>query len=88
METEMAAPKLPPDQQSEEIHVLTEAESWEMFEQRAQYFLGISGKEFLRRWRDGEYPDPDGTPAMHLVMSLPLIGISPYAPVGNLDAPC
>jgi hypothetical protein len=35
--------------------------------------LGISGEEFLRRWQAGEYPDPDGTPVMHLVMSLPFV---------------
>jgi hypothetical protein len=60
-ENVVAAPKLPKDEQNEGIHVLSEAESWETFDKRAQYFLGISG---------------------------PLIGVSPYAPVGDLEPPC
>ena len=72
----MAAPKLPDNERDENFHELTEAESWESPDRCAQYHLVISGDEFLRRWRAGEYPDPDGTPAMY-VMALPLVGISP-----------
>jgi hypothetical protein len=73
----MAAPQLPRDEQHEGIHVLSEAEAWQTFDKSAQYYLGISGDEFLRRWRAGEYPDPDGTPVMQLWALLPLIGVDP-----------
>jgi hypothetical protein len=53
------------------------AEGWEFLDQSARYYLGISGEAFVRRWQAGEYPDPDGTPAMHVVMALPFAGVRP-----------
>jgi hypothetical protein len=36
----------------------------------AQYFLKISGEEFVRRLNNGEYPDPDSEPGVMEVLSL------------------
>jgi hypothetical protein len=74
----MAAPKLPANDPSDEVQVLTEEEGWEFLETCAQHYLGIGAHEFVRRWQAGEYPDPDGTPVMHVVMSLPFVGVNPY----------
>lgn len=40
--------KLPP------IKELTPDEAWEMFDRNAREWLGISGKEFIRRYQAGE----------------------------------
>lgn len=54
---------------------VTAEEGQELFDQRAQKELGISGEEFLRRWDAGEYkPVPDtkeGRKIGRLVMMLP-----------------
>jgi hypothetical protein len=73
----MTAPKLPDGDQAPDVRELSEAEGWEFLDQSARYHLGISGEEFVRRWQAGEYPDPDGTPAMHVVMALPFAGVRP-----------
>jgi hypothetical protein len=74
----MALPSVPPEDQFEELHEATEAEGWQMLDARARYHLGINAEEFVRRWQAGEYPDPDGTPALNVVMALPLVGIDPF----------
>lgn len=65
-------PLLPP------IHELTEEEAWQIFDDNAQYYLGISGEEFLRRWDAGEYRDndymPNHTAIFEVEILLPLAG--------------
>ncbi len=65
-------PLLPP------IRELTEDEAWQLFDENARYYLGISGEEFLRRWDAGEYRDndyrPDHTAIIEVAMLLPLAG--------------
>lgn len=60
----------------EGIHILSEEEAWEFFNDQAQRILGISGEEFLRRWDRGDYrpvPDtPEGWPIAGLVMLMPV----------------
>jgi hypothetical protein len=62
---------------SEDIHILTREEAWELFEQDARRQLGISGEEFLRRWDDGEYrdiqDDPPGWRVMRVAMMIPTV---------------
>jgi hypothetical protein len=42
-----------------------------VFDSAARYFLGISGAEFLERWRNcGFGDDPDGIPGVMEVASL------------------
>ena len=47
------------DEFAEQIHEMSEAEEWAMFDRAARHYLGVSGKDFLHRWRAGEYSDPD-----------------------------
>jgi hypothetical protein len=65
-------PLLPP------IHELTEEEARQIFDDNAQYYLGISGEEFLRRWDAGEYRNtdysPDHTAIFQVEILLPLAG--------------
>jgi len=51
---------------------LDEEEGKQLFDGAARYYMGISGKEFLRRWDAGEWQDdPDHYPIMALVMLIP-----------------
>ena len=57
---------------------LSREESRELFNRQAELYLGISGDEFIRRWDDGEYDDPDDRSknppgVMRLAMLLPFI---------------
>jgi hypothetical protein len=53
------------------IRELDDAQSWELFDNAAQHYLGISGEEFLRRWDSGYYQDPDQPEVMSVIMLLP-----------------
>ena len=53
------------------IRELDAAQSWELFDNAAQHYLGISGEEFLDRWDSGYYEDPDQPEVMSVVMLLP-----------------
>jgi hypothetical protein len=53
------------------IRELDDAQSWELFDNAAQHYLGISGEEFLGRWDSGYYEDPDQPAVMNVVMLLP-----------------
>jgi hypothetical protein len=61
------------------VHVLTEEEAKDLFDQEALYSLGISGEEFLRRYDAGEYRDETDMDVYHkvnrLVMMLPFVRI-------------
>lgn len=57
--------------QDEQIRELSVAEGWALLDARARRYLGISAQEFIRRWRAGEYPDPDQPEIMPVVMALP-----------------
>jgi hypothetical protein len=52
-------------------HELTPEEAREVFEERAQRLLGLTGEEFHRRWEVGEL-DPGDDRVLRLVMLLPL----------------
>lgn len=41
------------------VHHLTREEAHSLFDENAQYYLGISGEEFKRRWDAGEYEHND-----------------------------
>ena len=55
-------------------HVLTEEEGQAMFDRAAQYYLGMSGEEFLRCWDAGKWDDPDDYPeVMAVALLIPLV---------------
>jgi len=53
------------------IRELDDAQSWELFDNAAHHYLGISGEEFLDRWDSGYYEDPDQPGLMSVIMLLP-----------------
>lgn len=57
-----------------ELQYLTTEEVLDVFDSRARRRLNMSGAEFLRRWRDGQYDDSDDPDVVSVTMLLPLIG--------------
>jgi hypothetical protein len=59
----------------EDVHILTEEEAWEFFNDQVLRTLGISGEEFLRRWDNNQYqpvPDtPEGRKISGVAMLIP-----------------
>jgi hypothetical protein len=56
------------------VRDLTPEESRAFFDAKARELLGISGEEFVRRWRAGEYDEIADEPPfdiMYLAMFLP-----------------
>ena len=62
-------------------NVLTADEGRELFEREARRLLGLSGKEFLRRWEAGEYRDLPETPETRKLMRVAFL-----IPFGRPDA--
>jgi hypothetical protein len=55
-------------------------EGLKMVDRQARRYLKMSGKEFIRRWKAGEFGDPDNPyrPELtHVVSLLPIAGIWP-----------
>ena len=50
--------------------ILPPQEARDLFDRKAQALLGISGREFLRRWDADEYRDLPETPKTRNVMRL------------------
>jgi hypothetical protein len=50
---------------------LTPEEAREAFDRAAQYYLGISGDEFKRRWEPGEYAGIDRSDIIALSWKIP-----------------
>lgn len=55
---------------SEPLHEIDNAAFSRVFDSAAQYFLNMSGEEFLRKWQGNEFPDPDSVPGVMEVFSL------------------
>ena len=52
------------------VHWATVEEWQDLIDRTARHYVHMSGDEFLRRWKAGEFPNPDGTPVMNVVMLL------------------
>ena len=59
------------------VFVLTEEQTFALFDREARAAMGISGEEFPRRWDAGEIPPvpdtPEFRPLGHLVMMAPVV---------------
>jgi hypothetical protein len=58
------------------VDVMTTAEAREAFDRASQYFLNVSGDEFLRRWESGEFREDEAADQpgiIDLIMLLPLV---------------
>jgi len=52
---------------------LTRAAEVRLFDRAARRELGMSGREFLRKWRAGEFKNADADPAVrHIAMLAPV----------------
>ena len=45
-----------------------------LFDRAARHYLGMSGQDFLRKWRAGEFKNPDADPAVRHVAMLAPVG--------------
>ena len=45
-----------------------------LFDRAAHHYLGMSGQDFLRKWRAGEFKNPDAHPAVRHVAMLAPVG--------------
>ena len=53
---------------------LSAAEERRIFDRAARRYVGMSGRDFLRKWRAGEFKDPDMDPAVRWVAFLAPVG--------------
>ena len=53
---------------------MSAAEERRLLDRAARRYLGMSGRDFLRKWRAGEFKDPDGDPAVRRVAFLAPVG--------------
>lgn len=58
----------------EGVQFITEAEGKEILDRQAQKYLGMSGQEFIRRYRAGEIDDPNRREVTLVSMLIPLAG--------------
>ena len=54
----------------EKVRIIDEKEGFEILDEAAKKYLGISAEEFLRRWDAGEYDGKADTPDVMRVASL------------------
>lgn len=50
--------------------ILTHDEAWNLFDQNARYYMGMSGDEFKRRWDAGEYYHNDDMPNHNAIINV------------------
>jgi hypothetical protein len=59
------------------VEELTLKEARQLFEENARYWMGMSGHEFIRMWRNGAFGDvdhhPDHLRLMEVASLLPLV---------------
>ncbi|MHB8575285.1 MAG: hypothetical protein ACYDCQ_08120 [Dehalococcoidia bacterium] len=56
------------------VEFITQDELWQIIDEQARGCLGISGEEFARKWKNGEFEDPDRPELMHIAIMLPHFG--------------
>lgn len=55
-----------------EVEHLTYEEALAMLDASARYYLNMSGEEFLRRWKEDDFEDPDSIGVTHVGIWAPL----------------
>ena len=56
------------------VKELTLAEGWELLDKQTQKYLSMSAKEFVKKWKAGEFDEePDRPEIMHVAMLLPFV---------------
>lgn len=54
-----------------EFEVISEEESWQIFDENAVRLLGIHADEFVERWESGDYQPVTDTRVMQLLLLRP-----------------
>jgi hypothetical protein len=55
-----------------EVAYVDQSEGAAILDRQARKYFGISGTEFIRRYRAGEIDDPDRTDVLRVAMLIPL----------------
>lgn len=55
-----------------DTHILTHEGALALFDEQAQRYLGMTGREFVRAWHAGAFRDDDRPEVMRVAMLLPL----------------
>ena len=58
--------------EDDSIEIMTREEGLALIDRQARKFLGMSGEEFLRRYRAGEIEDPHRLDVARVAILLPL----------------
>ena len=53
------------------VKFLTPEEGQKLLDKQARHYLGMSGKEFVRKWKAKEFKDPDRPQIMQVAFLLP-----------------
>ena len=59
-----------------ELDYVDEERGWQIIDDAAQLYLGMSGADFVERYRQGLIPHPDRSEVVSVAMLLPFIGES------------
>jgi hypothetical protein len=54
------------------VKYVSRAEACRILDRQARKYLGMSGEEFVRRWRAGEIEEPDRSEVLRVAMLIPL----------------
>ncbi len=55
------------------VYDITPEEAWDIFDQNARYYLGMSGAEFRRKWEAHEFGDVDSHPDHVKIMDVAIL---------------
>jgi hypothetical protein len=56
----------------EGVKYVSRAEACRILDRQARKYHGMSGEEFVRKWRAGEIEDPDRSDVLRVAMLIPL----------------
>lgn len=66
------------------VRELPDTEASALFDRQARELTGLTGTEFVQRWRTGAFADSEDDAIMHMVLLLPLVvNVPPTAPQGD-----
>lgn len=57
----------------QEIEYVSRREAAQLLDRQARKYLGMSGDEFVRRYRAGDIDDPDRSDVIRVAMLIPLV---------------
>lgn len=55
------------------VEYLSHAEALQALDNLARRYLDMSGEEFLRRWKDNDFDDPDSFEVTHVGILAPML---------------